>query len=204
MENLERKGKKRSKEHIGHCCFAAAELFKSTVNDFEYKMRPSNQAQLQWSMNWEDAELMEQPLEYFQPPVKLGVGATNSVPRKRRKCHTSFQWLDHSPENSLKSYYNELYHNTMVNVIDVTDEDSLVAMEDGENFYDNLLQDIVIVPTTKDESVMILNGKHKYQLATIIDFNIAKYEVAVQLNDSKEVVVLRCDDVCIAQLKKII
>ena len=86
-----------------------------------------------------------------------------------------------------------------VNVIDVTDEDSRVASADEESFYGTILEDIleIIMPSLKDASVMILNGKHKYELATILDFNIAKYEVAVQLDDSKKtVVVIRCDDVC--------
>ena len=52
------------------------------------------------------------------------------------------------------------------------------------------------MPMGNDAKVMILNGKHKYKLATIIDFNIAKYEVAVLLDDNVEVTTVRCDNVC--------
>jgi len=55
---------------------------------------------------------------------------------------------------------------------------------------------LAIKPTEKNTTVMILNGPHKHQLAKILRYNIYNYKVEVQLEDNKEVVIVRCDDIC--------
>jgi len=180
MENsgLERKARKlqvTSKERYSP---ATAELLnESAVN--KSKLRSSSkfrEDQLQRGMDWRKKQgaaltkCCDQLMEYIQPPTKLGVGASSSDHRNSKKHHPSFHWLDQNSKSSHKDHCNELYHNKMVNVIDVTDEDSCEATADEESFYGTILEDILEIimpslPTAKDASVMILNGKHKYQLA---------------------------------------
>lgn len=122
------------------------------------------------------------------PITRLKSEGHKRTPRQKRKGHWDSgpkrdfpfyngraQWIEEEEQNTSQYYMQRDYLSEK---------------------HPTTFQWLALKPKEMDTIVMILDGEHKLELATILQYDFAKYEVVVQLIDSKKVVILRCDEVC--------
>ncbi|XP_065912450.1 G-patch domain and KOW motifs-containing protein-like isoform X2 [Dysidea avara] len=128
---------------------------------------------------------------------------TDSSGHAHKKHHTSRHtnyWLAPNLRVRIisKDYHNGVHYNKKVNIIDVSSLDSCMCRTDDGKLLEDLHQDCLetVIPKEKGADVIVVTGKHKHKLASILDRNSSKSEVTVQLENSKKVLTLTYDDVC--------
>jgi len=159
--------------------------------DTEYKMDHSQLEQASQGMNWEEPQyyqLIDHPLRIIESTLRRR-RLIQKLKEEREKLIQLIQEQKNTSEKKASKSVQDITSDTVKWNHQVSS--SHQSTDNSTSF-----QWLALKSTEKNATVMILNGTYKHQLATILRYNICNYKVEVQLEDSKDVVIVRCDDIC--------
>ncbi|XP_054163921.1 G-patch domain and KOW motifs-containing protein-like [Oppia nitens] len=157
----------------------------------EYKQKEEKRDKQNGSENSKDSKGKHE--------IHSNVSQTSSHKRHHSSHHKSWLMPNLRVRIIDKKYKNAKYYKEKVKIIDVLSSDKCCCKTSDNRILDDIDCHMLetVIPRDSDSQVMIVEGKYRKQLATIVERHKSRNEADVQLlSDKRKVVTLSYDHIC--------